>query len=228
MKSVNSTMYWKIVIAGLVGLSTVVNAGLNDHKEIDNCPVGYAMTTYVVTTTFVKNSTTAVNEWATNLPGANDGQATSTQVTISTLPSSTPSVDETNKNASGLTPTSAEASPLPSVKVEPSQSSASSPPVSPSPLAGGVLHGQATSYEGGDVDGTCMFSTADYTLPAGIYGAALSVDNWDNAALCGACLSVVGPGGKSVKIMVSPKSIPITSGIHYQSDSNILRLLILY
>lgn len=206
----------------------MVNAGPNDHKEIDNCPVGYAMTTYVVTTTSVKNSTTVVNEWATSLPGANDGQATSTQVTISTLSSSTPSVDETNKNASGSAPTSAETSPLPSVKVEPSQGSASSPPVSPSPLAGGVLHGQATSYEGGDVDGTCMFSTADYTLPAGIYGAALSVDNWDSAALCGACLSVVGPGGKSVKIMVSLKSIPITSGIHYQSDSNILRSLLLY
>jgi hypothetical protein len=207
VKFVNSTMYWKTTIAGLVGLSTVVNAGLDDHNEIDNCPVGYAMTTYVVTTTFVKNSTTAVNEWATSLPRANDGQATSTQATVSALSSSTPSVVETNENASGSAPTSAVTSLLPSVKVEPSRSSASSPPVSLTPLAGGVLHGQATSYEGGDVDGTCMFSTADYTLPAGIYGAALSVDNWDNAALCGACLSVVGPGGKSVKIMVSPKSI---------------------
>jgi hypothetical protein len=45
--------------------------------------------------------------------------------------------------------------------------------------------------------------TADYILPAGIYGAALSVDNWDSAAWCGACLSVVGPKGNSIKIMVS-------------------------
>ncbi|GLI82306.1 hypothetical protein PoHVEF18_010744 [Penicillium ochrochloron] len=200
-------MYWKTTIAGLVGLSTVVNAGLDDHNEIDNCPVGYAMTTYVVTTTFVENSTTAVNEWATSLPRANDGHATSTQATVSALFSSTPSVDETNENASGSAPTSAVTSLLPSVKVE------SSPPISPTPLAGGVLHGQATSYEGGDVDGTCMFSTADYTLPAGIYGAALSVDNWDNAALCGACLSVVGPGGKSVKIMII-NQCPGTCGLN--------------
>lgn len=65
------------------------------------------------------------------------------------------------------------------------------------------MHGQATSYDGGDVDGTCMFSTAGYTLPAGIYGAALSVDNWDTSAYCGACVSVTGQDGKSVKLMVS-------------------------
>lgn len=65
------------------------------------------------------------------------------------------------------------------------------------------MHGQATSYDGGDVDGTCMFSTAGYTLPAGVYGAALSVDNWDTSAYCGACVSVTGQDGKSVKLMVS-------------------------
>jgi hypothetical protein len=65
------------------------------------------------------------------------------------------------------------------------------------------MHGQATSYDGGDVDGTCMFSTAGYTLPVGIYGAALSVDNWDTSASCGACVSVTGQDGKSVKLMVS-------------------------
>jgi hypothetical protein len=193
-------MYWKIAIACLAGLSTVVTADLHDQKEIENCPVGYALTTYVVTV--VKNSTTAVNEWATSLPGANDWQATSTQDGIFTLSTSTPRPDETNKDAPKSAPTPTETSPSPTV-VEPSQSLASSPPLSPSPLAGGVVHGQATSYEGGDVDGTCMFSTADYTLPAGIYGAALSVDNWDSAAWCGACLSVVGPSGNSVKIMVS-------------------------
>jgi hypothetical protein len=65
------------------------------------------------------------------------------------------------------------------------------------------MHGQATSYDGGDVDGTCMFATAGYTLPMGIYGAALSVDNWDTSASCGACVSVTGQDGKSVKLMVS-------------------------
>lgn len=205
-------MYWKIVIACLAGLSTVVNADINDHKVTENCPVGYALTTYVVTV--VKNSTTTVNDWATSLPGANNWQATSTQDTTSTLSSSTLRIDEAKTNTYESTPTPAETSPLPSV-VEPSQSPASSLHVSPLPLAGGVVHGQATSYDGGDVDGTCMFSTADYTLPAGIYGAALSVDNWDSAAWCGACLSVVGPSGNSVKIMVSIRSFQKT-GIYYQ------------
>ena len=197
----------------------MVNADINDHKVIENCPIGYALTTYVVTV--VKNSTTTVNDWATSLPGAKDWQATSTQVTTSTLSSSTLKINEAKTNTYESTPTPTETSPSPSV-VEPSQSSASSLQVSSSPVAGGVMHGQATSYDDGDVDGTCMFSTADYTLPAGIYGAALSVDNWDSAAWCGACVSVVGPSGNSVKIMVSINYFQKT-GIHYQFNSDILR-----
>jgi hypothetical protein len=49
--------------------------------------------------------------------------------------------------------------------VEVTQTSASSQG-SQTPLVGGVISGQATSYDGGDVDGMCMFSTADYTLQA--------------------------------------------------------------
>ncbi|GFF31118.1 expansin-YoaJ [Aspergillus udagawae] len=97
--------------------------------------------------------------------------------------------------------------------VDVSQKSASSSQGSETPLVGGIVSGQATSYDGGDVDGTCMFSTADYTLPAGIYGAALSVDNWDSAAWCGACLSVVGPRGNSIKIMIV-NQCPGTCGLN--------------
>ena len=60
--------------------------------------------------------------------------------------------------------------------------------------------GQATFYTGNVAGGTCSFST--YTLPAGLYGTALSSSNWDNAANCGACVSVTGPGGNSVTAMV--------------------------
>jgi hypothetical protein len=206
-------MSWKIAIACLAGLGTVVNADDNGQFGIDNCPVGYALTTYVVTR--VKNSTTAVNNWATGLPTAVSWQATSTQDEVLTFSSSPTSVNEAETSAAGSAPTQANtysptvpASVSSSLVIEPSQSSALSLQPSPSPLAGGVVHGQATSYDDGEVSGTCMFSTADYTLPAGIYGAALSVNNWDSAAWCGACVSVVGPGGKSVKIMVSRK-IPL-------------------
>jgi len=45
-----------------------------------------------------------------------------------------------------------------------------------------------------------MFS--NYTLPAGLFGTALSVDNWDSAEWCGACVSVTGPSGNSIKAMI--------------------------
>lgn len=83
------------------------------------------------------------------------------------------------------------------------------------------MHGQATSYDGGDVDGTCMFATAGYTLPMGIYGAALSVDNWDTSAYCGACVSVTGQDGKSVKLMVSSAQT-----LSLSCDTDFSRLLI--
>jgi hypothetical protein len=49
--------------------------------------------------------------------------------------------------------------------------------------------------------GTCSFSS--YSLPSTLFGTALSADRWDNAANCGACVSVTGPNGKTIKAMVS-------------------------
>ncbi len=65
-----------------------------------------------------------------------------------------------------------------------------------------TLSGQATYYGGNVAGGTCSFST--YTLPASIYGTALSDSNWDDAENCGACVSVTGPDGNSITAMVSP------------------------
>jgi hypothetical protein len=60
--------------------------------------------------------------------------------------------------------------------------------------------GQATFYGGNTAGGMCSFT--GYTLPAGVYGTALSDSNWANAANCGACVSVKGPNGNSIKAMV--------------------------
>lgn len=62
------------------------------------------------------------------------------------------------------------------------------------------LSGEATFYGGNLSGGTCSFST--YTLPAGIYGTALSDSNWDSAAHCGACVEVTGPAGNKITAMV--------------------------
>lgn len=226
-------MYWKTAIACLAGLMRVVDADANGQSEIGSCPAGYSLTTYLTTylVTVKENPTSEVNHWTAGLPTATSWPATFSSNGPSTLPSSTTSLEETKKGTNGSAPvtsltlasTSTENySRIMSTRasnvnvtpklpvVEPSQISASSLQSSSTPLVGGVVRGQATSYDGGDVDGTCMFSTADYTLPAGIYGAALSVDNWNSAAWCGACLSVLGPSGNSIKIMVSGKYLCAT------------------
>ncbi|RHZ53011.1 uncharacterized protein CDV56_107512 [Aspergillus thermomutatus] len=240
-------MHWKTAIACLAGLGTVVDAAINGQFELGSCPVGYVLTTYLVTVT--ESSTSTVNSWKAGpstaisrpaIPTWN-GSSTISSCTTSfeaaqtdgteSAPLSSPNLasspaeksrttttvvsdtmstsvfDATTTSVSDATITS-----TPSL-VELSQTSSSSLQSLPKPLVGGVVSGQATSYDGGDVDGTCMFSTADYTLPAGIYGAALSVDNWDSAAWCGACLSVVGPSGNSVKIMIV-NQCPGTCGLN--------------
>jgi len=59
--------------------------------------------------------------------------------------------------------------------------------------------GIASYYGGNLAGGNCLFSS--YTIPAGIFGTALSGANWNTASLCGACLSVTGPRG-NIKVMV--------------------------
>ncbi|KAJ5991689.1 hypothetical protein N7451_007413 [Penicillium sp. IBT 35674x] len=60
--------------------------------------------------------------------------------------------------------------------------------------------GTATYYGGNLSGGTCSFS--DYTLPSSLFGTALSIDQWDDAANCGACVAVKGPNGKTIKAMI--------------------------
>ncbi|KAI0614717.1 Endoglucanase C-terminal domain subunit [Pyrenophora tritici-repentis] len=63
-----------------------------------------------------------------------------------------------------------------------------------------TTRGSATWYGGNLSGGTCSF--VGYTIPAGIYGTAISDFNWDTAGACGTCVSVTGPKGNTVKAMV--------------------------
>ncbi|KAJ6111282.1 hypothetical protein N7486_003517 [Penicillium sp. IBT 16267x] len=76
-----------------------------------------------------------------------------------------------------------------------SSSSSSSSNSSSSEIAG-----TATYYGGNLSGGTCSFS--DYTLPSSLFGTALSIDQWDDAANCGACVAVKGPNGNTIKAMI--------------------------
>ncbi|RHZ48606.1 putative extracellular cellulase CelA/allergen Asp F7-like [Aspergillus thermomutatus] len=71
---------------------------------------------------------------------------------------------------------------------------------SSSSSSGSSNSGKATFYGGNVSGGTCSF--AGYTLPSGLFGTALSAARWDDAAQCGACVSVTGPNGNSIKAMI--------------------------
>ncbi|CAG8113724.1 unnamed protein product [Penicillium salamii] len=60
--------------------------------------------------------------------------------------------------------------------------------------------GKATFYGGNVSGGTCSFS--GYSLPSSLFGTALSLARWDDAANCGRCVSVTGPEGNTVKAMI--------------------------
>ncbi|KAE9961416.1 hypothetical protein EG327_004251, partial [Venturia inaequalis] len=63
-----------------------------------------------------------------------------------------------------------------------------------------LLSGQASYYGGNTNGGMCSFS--GYTIPLGIYGAAVSSHNWGAAKVCGDCISVTGSAG-TIKAMVT-------------------------
>ncbi|BCS29837.1 putative extracellular cellulase CelA/allergen Asp F7-like [Aspergillus puulaauensis] len=66
--------------------------------------------------------------------------------------------------------------------------------------AAATTSGKATFYGGNLSGGACSFS--DYTIPSHLFGTAFSGKAWDNAAECGACVSVTGPSGNSIKAMI--------------------------
>ncbi|EOD53161.1 putative expansin-like protein 1 protein [Neofusicoccum parvum UCRNP2] len=63
-----------------------------------------------------------------------------------------------------------------------------------------AVTGEATYYTGDVSAGTCSFT--GYSLPASIFGTALSDSNWDDASNCGACVNIKGPSGSSITAMI--------------------------
>jgi expansin len=64
-----------------------------------------------------------------------------------------------------------------------------------------AYQGQATWYGGNLHGGACGFST--YNLLPGIYGTAMTDQDWWGSKICGACIQVTRPGGNSITAMVN-------------------------
>ncbi|KAL9113413.1 MAG: hypothetical protein Q9227_002454 [Pyrenula ochraceoflavens] len=170
------------------------------------CPAGYSMSISIITVTAAPEPTTTTYSTSyttttkTVLAGQeNDAQtqvASATTAPVASPPAAGDRSDPSAAASSAATPPASSAS-------APSSSPASSgsgSTATPGTTLGAQNSGQATFYGGNVAGGKCSFST--YTLPSGIYGTALSDANWDDAANCGACVSVTGPSGNSITAMI--------------------------
>ncbi|KAF5022481.1 hypothetical protein F66182_5453 [Fusarium sp. NRRL 66182] len=70
-------------------------------------------------------------------------------------------------------------------------------------LSSEVVSGTSTHYGGNVAGGNCGF--VGYTIPSGLYGTAFSGSNWNTAGVCGNCIEVTGPTGRTIKAMIVDK-----------------------
>ncbi|KAL3471406.1 hypothetical protein BJX99DRAFT_237579 [Aspergillus californicus] len=116
-----------------------------------------------------------------------------TQVAV--VQPTTTSIEPTTTSVSTSTTTEE-----PATTASTSTASSSTSETSASESQSAVTTGKATFYGGNVSGGTCSFT--DYTIPSHLSGVAFSGEAWDDAAECGACVSVTGPEGNSIKAMV--------------------------
>ena len=136
---------------------------------------------------YTDSATTETPAPSTYVPGQSYGSPSSTS--SAAIPTSeTPAAAET----SSISQAPAATSPTVEAKAASAQATSSA----------GSKSGEATFYGGNTSGGKCSFDSG-YTLPAGLFGTALSDSNWANAGNCGACVSVTGPAGNSIKAMIT-------------------------
>ncbi|KAJ5199074.1 Barwin-related endoglucanase [Penicillium cf. griseofulvum] len=218
-------------VAALISAATVSAGPLGIRENDGYCPKGYTMSVYYKTiypsatsvqSTVSSSSTTSVVVSQTTTASTVAAPSTSTAETkidttapavvlpttsLETLPVQPTTVvqapavkvpaEQTTTKAAVEAPTTKAA-----VEVPTTTKSSTSPATTKSPSTGpsNGTPGKATFYGGNVGGGTCSFS--GYTLPSHLFGAALSLQRWDDAANCGSCVSVTGPNGNSIKAMI--------------------------
>ncbi|KAJ5104851.1 hypothetical protein NUU61_002198 [Penicillium alfredii] len=208
--------------AALLGAAANVSASpLVVQEDAGQCPRGYTMsikTIIVYPTTsatpslsFATPSSSVVAvETKTPSPSTDNviASVSSTPAPELPVPESTQPAVQTSSSSTESTvavtvaPTTTSTSEETSTSTSTSTAEVVSNSSSSSSSSGSSGHnsGEATYYGGNISGGTCSFS--GYTLPSSMFGAALSADRWDDAASCGACVSITGPIGNSIKAMV--------------------------
>ncbi|KAJ5906792.1 uncharacterized protein N7473_003708 [Penicillium subrubescens] len=217
--------------AVLFGAAATVSAKhLGGRHEHNQCPKGYTVSVYTSYSTVYLTSTTsaapeitstsspvAVVDTAapvdtTTAVGADAASTTSsTPVPTSEAPVAAPTqatvavvaeLSTENAVAAAATSSTSQEAATSTAQAAASTSSSSSNTSTKSSTSSssGSTSGEATFYGGNVAGGTCSFS--GYTLPSGLFGTAFSGAAWNNAAECGACVSVTGPKGNTIKAMI--------------------------
>jgi hypothetical protein len=229
--------------AVLFGAAATVSAKhLGGRHEHNQCPKGYTVSVYTsYSTVYLTSSTSAAPEItstsspvavvetaapvqtttavaadaasttsSTPVPTSEAPVAAATQATVAVV-AELSTENAVAAAASSSTSQEAATSTAQAAASTSSSSSNTSTKSSTSSSSSGSTSGEATFYGGNVAGGTCSFS--GYTLPSGLFGTAFSGAAWNNAAECGACVSVTGPKGNTIKAMVchnrTPSKIPL-------------------
>ncbi|KAL4916806.1 RlpA-like double-psi beta-barrel-protein domain-containing protein-containing protein [Aspergillus aurantiobrunneus] len=209
--------YQYLASIALAALSASTSVSAVPLKSEDNgyCQPGYSPSLYYITVTAEPTPTVepTSSSPATSSTPVNDAHPTIGA--IETIPAA--AIKEPTTTESAAPPPStlaaAETAPTQVAVVQPStttttenptaSTTSSSSSTSTSTGTGTTTSGKATFYGGNVSGGTCSFT--EYTIPSHLTGVAFSGEAWDNAAECGACVSVTGPSGNSIKAMIVDK-----------------------
>lgn len=218
--------------------ATVSAKHLGGRHEHNQCPKGYTVSVYTSYSTVYLTSTpsAAPEVTSTSSPvafvetqapaattaGGDDAAPTTTSTLVPTSEASVPAPTQAtvavvaelsteNAVAAAATSSTGQQAATSTAQAAASTSSSSNTSTkastsSSSSSSSGSTSGEATFYGGNVGGGTCSFS--GYTLPSGLFGTAFSGAAWNNAAECGACVSVTGPKGNTIKAMVCHDRTP--------------------
>ncbi|OJJ58249.1 hypothetical protein ASPSYDRAFT_204329 [Aspergillus sydowii CBS 593.65] len=206
-----------IAIAALSASTSVSAVPLKPERN-GHCPAGYSPSVSYITVTV---KPTHVVEPASSVPSVYSESSESTLTVSNTSTTSSAATPSTTEEASTESPSSTlsivESAPTEVAVIQPiatttqsastttaatanKETTASDAPASSTKSTAATTSGKATFYGGNLSGGACSFS--DYTIPSHLFGTAFSGEAWDNAAECGACVSVTGPSGNSIKAMI--------------------------
>ncbi|KAJ5836592.1 Barwin-related endoglucanase [Penicillium robsamsonii] len=211
-KGYTMSVYYKTIYASATSVQSTVASSSTTAAVLSQTTAAPTSTTSVV----VESTTTApvikIETTTSAAPAADTTTATAEIVksdpavvvpptslaTLPVEPTAVPVVKAPVVKAPAEQTTTKATVEAPSTSTKSSTSSSSTKSASTSPSNG--TPGKATFYGGNVGGGTCSFS--GYTLPSHLFGAALSLQRWDDAANCGSCVSVTGPSGNSIKAMI--------------------------